>query len=246
MPDPNQMTDAELQTAIEQQSTTATGDPVAPPPEPESYEYKTATGQVYKGKTKDEVIAAVLKAQENATLHIKEQHDKIKDMEAKLQTQVQPATPVNGGFQKKRYYELLEEDPLQAQDYLDGFRPQYGRVMGAVEKFEYGLQAQEFIRRVPEFEDSQENATALFTRLKMENRPFTADNMQLVYHTLQSEGVIKNAPAEPPRPATPNPPPVMGGASGQASELANIDAEVSGMTDAQFEDYLRKKGIPIV
>jgi hypothetical protein len=245
----DEMTDVELQTAIDQQSTTATGAPATPTPPvdpPEGYEFKTATGQVYKGKTKDEVIAQMIKAQENATIHIKQQHDRLKDFEARA-IQAPVAAPVNGGFQKAEYFKLLEEDPLKAQDYLDSYRPMVSRVLSTVDKMEYGFQAQEFLRAVPDYEDLPENADRIRTRLAAEQKPLTADNMRLAYYSLLGEGVIKkNAQAAEQNPG-PRVPPVLGGAgAGPTDEIGNIESETANMDDKQFAEYLRKKGVQFV
>lgn len=100
----------------------ATQEPPAPPKPEQVYEFKTSTGQVFRGKNYTEVINELIKSVENGTSTIADLNKKIKEIPPPQSTPTPQATPAKPSFDQNRYFELLANDPIGAQDYLDEIR----------------------------------------------------------------------------------------------------------------------------
>jgi hypothetical protein len=238
---PEQMNTDELLAAIEKESITATGAPVveAPPPE---IEVKLATGQVYKGKDYAEVVDKLKAAQEHASIAIRDREAQLKQLREQLSTMPQPTSqPASDKFDKAHYYKLLEDNPIEAQDYIDGYRPNAKQAYETVTRVNRMMEVNQFLQMAKDYPNTDENAQLLEAKVSAMGRPMTSDNMFIAYHTLRNEGAIKPIETEQASYKPPTPPPPLGGTGAQSTP--DLIAQVDRMTDAELESLLRKKGL---
>jgi len=245
MADENQMTDAELQKAIDDQ--TKTGDePQAEAKEtPQEYEIKLATGQVYKGATRDEAEEKLRVSQEEATRTIRDRENQIRTLTAeKLASQQPKQESKDGKFEMEKYHNLLATDPLQAAYYLDSFRPEYRDAIATVETVKRANAAGTFMRRNPDYVDTPENSALLAERLQQEEGNWSnPDHMERAFYGLIRDGKMKRE-VEPEKPAKPTPPPRLGGVSPATKEIPD-DSELYAMDDKTFNDFMTKRGVAL-
>lgn len=242
-----EMTDAELQKAIDAETKNATETPApAATPDPQEYEIKLATGQVYKGATRDEAEQKLRFAQEEATKAIRDREQQIRTLMAEKLASQQPKPSGDAQFETAKYHELLASDPLKAAYYLDSFRPEYKDAIATVETVKRANAAGTFMRRNPEYVDTPENSTLLAEKMQLDGGDWgNPDHMERAYYGLIREGKIKReAEPEPAKAAQPTPPPRLGGASPASKDIPD-DHELYEMTDDQFAEFMSKRGIPV-
>lgn len=155
----------------------------------------------------------------------------------------------DGEFDKNHYYKLLNEDPIQADVYLD--KHKYG-VEDPVQRFnEVATKTDElyqqyltaaFWQRHQDFPGGSEAAQKMTERVAELTRsgiPLTHDTMDLAYQRLVSEGTIKPAKVEPEQTERPNP--SLGG--GASPENVLDDDKLMRMSEEEFRAYARKQGL---
>jgi hypothetical protein len=216
-------------------------------PEPQMLEFKTVTGQVYKGRTEREVIDQLVKAQEHAsmTIHQMREERRLADAQMASQRAAQqvPASIESGDLvDKPKFYKMLEEAPGQGIRYAVMQIPEIKEAFQALQQLKQGQELTTFLNNCSDFPATDQSAiSAMRDRLQQEGRAPTADNLELVYARLSREGVIKpvpKAPAQEPRHA---PAPVLGGmSSGQSPDPF---AELERMSSADMEKLYRRKGL---
>lgn len=241
MPDENKPeTYEELDAAI---TAAVGGTPdAAPPAEPQMLEVKLATGQVYKGKTEKEVIDQLVKAQEHASMTIHEKDQQLKQVLSQMSTQRSAPATENAGFDQAKYFKLMEQNALEAADYLDSFRPKVREAYQSVQQLKQGGELTAFLNTCQDFPSTDPSAiSAMKARMNAEGREPTADNLELVYGRLTREGVIKPAPKQSSSEQIPAPAPVLGGHS--ASSAPDPFAELERMSMAELEKVYRRKGL---
>lgn len=266
---PETLTDEQIRERLEAEAGGTAGNPETPPApaEPEGVEYKTETGQVYKGKDWEEVAQKIASAQEHASRTIREQKDERDALMAELQRRqnekVEVPAPKKSDFDKIKYYETWQNDPLAAEaeaikqvlaqlfevDSFDELRKGY--------EFSYqkslGLQQNEelwkFHAAHPEFSGSAEDATAI-TEWVQENNPeydpskgkfLTARDLEYAYYKLIDEGKIRPAEEPPPDQQREQAPPSLTGSAGQGGKNPLENPE--RLSDEELEKLARKMGV---
>jgi hypothetical protein len=86
-----------------------------------------AGNQVFEAETPEELQTKFQEAQTHATAKIREQAQElqtVKERLAALESRRTATTPANGGngFSRDKYFQLLYQDPIAAQDYVLGHR----------------------------------------------------------------------------------------------------------------------------
>jgi hypothetical protein len=238
----------DLSKAIDAASVTAEGKPVTAAEAPKEFSVTTETGQVYKGKTQEEVLQQLVKAQTHATKTIAQQKRDMEELQAKLAAQVQaPTKPaVVAGQrmtqeQKKQYYELLESDPVEASMYLDSFRQDYQFIYNTAQYVELARQTSQFETTHPEFPNNDPTAVeALQGRMK--DKPWNYENLVVAADSLYRDGTIKPAQSrsEEVTLTTPAPAPVLGGSG--ASPSFDVVDQFAKLPLDQMEKLAREKG----
>jgi hypothetical protein len=242
-----EMTDAELQKAIDAETKNANESVAVPAAdEPKEYEIKLATGQVYKGKDRDEAEQKLRHAQEEATSAIRDRENQIRTLMAeKLAAQQPKPNGDSGKFEIEKYHQLLATEPMAAKKYMDSFDPDYQEAMQLIGEQKVAKAAGIFMRRNPEFQDTPENNNLVIERIKEEGGNWTnPDHIEHAYYGLRREGKIKTAEAEPEKAPKATPPPRLGGASPAAKDIPDDD-ELYGMDDKAFDDFMRKRGLAL-
>lgn len=181
---------------------------VAPQQQPEPLErdftVQLDTGQVYRGKTKDELIQELKKAQEHSSRRI---HELSK----------QPATPQqaqqavqNPTFDQQKYYQMLAENPVGANSYLLQFTPEAQQLreqMEQISQFNTVMQEQaavnQFKAETADFPVDSDTANKFEDVWKQYNLPITTANLKLVHAYCLRENVYKPYQAQPQSPLVP-------------------------------------------
>jgi hypothetical protein len=221
-------------------------------------ELKLENGNIIKAENSDEALKIAAKMIEDNSKAYRETKSKLDDMATQMATLQQrvdtppPAANTNG-FSKDRYYQLLNEDPLNAQNYVDAYRfgindPQqvpgfFTNMYQSVTNLEQQALASVFLMRHPEFPQDDEPSkqfTQRFSQLVNGGHPPTVDTMELTWKQLTESGAVK--PLEIQEEEQEFLPPSMGGGGGAAisdSEAARADQ----MSDKDLEALLRSKGL---
>lgn len=224
----------------------------------EGYELKLATGEVYKGANLEEAARKLAEGKEQASRTIEnlgEQVERLKQerdaLRQRTQEQARPATPGNG-FDKMTYYQLLETDPMQAQNYMDAYRfgypdpnlvPQVHRqILNVAQEVTYERSLRDFYTENPDFPGGKEASTAVAERMEELGLPITTDNLGRAYRQLVREGTIKpvaeqeEEPVSRGRGAPPTP-----GTSDNQGWMSDVDLD--SLTTEQLTALARKKGL---
>ena len=234
------------------------GTPVNP-----GFEFKLADGSVVKAENVEEAFKTVAKMKEDTSAALKEERTKREEMEQRmnqLQAEVQarntPSAHEDGKFDKDRYFRLVGEDPMMAQNYLDAYRLGIGspeQVPGyfqnafrSLSNLEQNTLAASFVNTHPEFPGGTEEAEILTKealRLQQAGHPMNMDTLDIAWRNCVEQELIKPVEA-PHEQEEPNPSLTGGGAGTVDAEASRIEADVmSGkMSMSDFEKYLRSKG----
>jgi len=231
-------------------------------PAPTGFEYKLADGTVVKAENIEEAFKTVAKMKEDTAAALRAEREsreqmqgQIDQMRADLQRQAHP--PDTGKFDRNHYYQLVGEDPIAAQNYLDAWRfgipdpqqvPEYfGRMSNTVTQLEQQTLAANFINLHPDFPATGENAQILtkeVMRLREAGHPVNMDTLDLAWRNCQSNDTIQPM-EEPEKEEQPNPSLGGGGSASLDAETIRVgeDAMSGKMSMADFEKFLNSKGM---
>lgn len=231
---------------------------VADAAKPKELEVKLSTGQVFKGATPEEVISKIASAQEQASTTIRDREEQIRQLNEQLaQRQATQAQPISadGTFDKKKYWELMDQNPVEAQNYLDSVRlqipqeqvvPAYQYAYTVSQRVADQMEVARFHQTFPDFPGGDQNADLLLRECEARGRATNnADMLGVTFMELQREGKITpsasaNTTATQQRET---PPPMLGGGGGQdVITDANIEQKMWQMTDEQLEQLAVKLG----
>ncbi len=166
--------------------------------EPEVLEIESGTGQVFKG-TKDEIIEQMKNSVANGSRTIREQKERERQMSQEIENLKKPAATSNG-YDKKKYFEMLAEDPKAAADYIDEYR--YGmpssevkarldRSQSVAERIQLQNEYDAFAASIPRGSLDTEDATKIHNYMEQNRFPVSAVNLKLAYYELRESGQIK-------------------------------------------------------
>lgn len=204
-------------------------------------EVKLATGQVYRGRNHEEVLNAVVRAQEEATATIRDRERQIRELQQQQGAAAPVTLPANhqaGGFDAAHYYETLASNPIAAMDYLDAYR--YGIAPESVQPVMQetirtsrdvrdNIAIRDFQINNPDWPGGKESSDMLLEAIQREGRPMSADDLELVYRRLVREGRLQPGSPHPGRQETTRgaaaPPNVSGSEQGQGVDwMAELDS----------------------
>lgn len=259
---PTQLSDEQLKQQLEG------GGAQAPPEQPTGpIEYRTETGQVYKGNSWEEVAQEIAKAQEHASRTIREQREEREQLLAELRErearEVKTPSASPKEFDKVKFYNTWGVDPYAAEkevikqvlaeefgvesfdELRQGYQFAYQKSLGLHQNEELF----KFFAAHPEYTGSEEDA-AKMTEWIEKNYDFdpskqkfvTADQFEYAYYKLIEEGRI--APPEPAEAASrtrPEAPPTLDGSAppGMQDKIANADT----LPDKELESLMRSLGM---
>lgn len=261
MPDAEtQLTDEQLKEQLEKGEET-------PASKPEAIEFKTETGQVYKGKDWEEIAQQIARSQEHATRTIKEQRDEREYLMQQIRER-QQETPLEKkqakSFDKVKFYETWGTDPLEAEreiirrvvaeefgvesfdEIKDSFQFAYNKTLGIHQNEELF----KFFGEHPEYQGTPEEAEKITNWLDKNGyqvdpsrRKFiTARDFEYAYYKLIEQGEIKVPEQQEEQIVRPSaPPPTLSGTGGGTGP--SIEEKAKNMSDKELEEFLRKQGI---
>ena len=220
-------------------------------------ELKLENGNVIKAENADEALKVAAKMIEDNSKAYRETKASLDQMQAQmgtLQAQIEAAKPREvpaNGFDKERYYKLLSDDPVTANDYW--FEHRFGRKPEDVAQdfqqldqritaFEGQSLAAGFVNQHPEFPQDADSAITFTERMSIltrEGHPANLNTMELAWAQLTKEGRIK--PLEEEKDDREQLPPSLGGtnSSMSPSELQKVET----MSDKELAALLKSKGM---
>jgi hypothetical protein len=228
-------------------------------PQPtQGIELSLKDGTVIKASSVEEALKTAVKMYEDTKEWAKGQIDDTRTQLEQVRAEQQRLTeasrpkPQPGEFNKDAYYKLLNEDPVNAQNYLDAYRfglqrpdevPQhFQRMEQRINSFEQQALAAAFLQQHDDFPQTADAAQTLTGRLEAlynQGYPATVDTLNMAWGQLTNEGRIK--PIET-RPEPEEELPVSPGGGSSDISTAEMNKFESMSTD-QMEKYLREKGV---
>lgn len=219
------------------------------PTEPEEYEIRLDTGEVFKGKDKDEVLQKLAKAKADATAAIRDRERQIRELK---ELKSQPKAEVGSEFNKDEYYNLFAQDPMAAFDYAMSYKlgvppedvgPALRYAYTTTQVVNAQMENAAFRMKYPDAPLGDEFANIMVERMNELGRDWTAQNLGATYLELVHEGKIK--PEKKSKESDNTPPAVIPSLGSTSSRSAEDDemSKVEGMSTAELEKYLRAKGM---
>lgn len=220
-------------------------------------ELKLENGNVIKAENADEALKVAAKMIEDNSKAYRETKASLDQMQAQmgtLQAQIEAAKPKEvstNGFDKDRYYKLLSDDPVTANDYW--FEHRFGRKPDEVAQdfqqldqritaFEGQSLAAGFVNQHPEFPQDAESAKTFTERMAVltkEGHPANLTTMNMAWQQLVSENRIK--PLEEEKDDRESLPPSLGGTNSSISPSELQKAE--SLSNKELEALLKSKGM---
>ena len=173
-------------------------------------ELKLDNGMVIKGENAEEALKSAAKIIEDNVKYSRETKAQLEQLQQQFNTvqqQVQAQKPKpesSNGFAKDKYYQLLNEDPLEAQNYLDAYRfgisdpdqvPQrFNQMYEKISQLDGANLAASFANAHPEFPSDTESANKLTERVRILNgmgHPADVHTLDLAWQQLLTEGTVK-------------------------------------------------------
>lgn len=234
---------------------------------PKEVEYKTETGQVFKGKDWEEIAQKMAQSVESGTRTIKEQRDReqylLQQMQERQNQQVETKPKGNQKFDKLKYYQTWQEDPFEAErevirqilaeefgaDDFEQVKRGYSFSYQKAQELHQNAELAKFWAAHPEYQGSEDESGKLAKYL-MDNgyemapergKFIEAKDIEYAWYKLIESGEVSPKEPEETRPARPQAPPSLGG-SGQ-SALPSVAEKVNQMSDKDLEAFLRQKGM---
>ena len=215
-------------------------------------QFTLGDGTVVKAANWEEAFQKVAEMKTNTAAALRDRESQIETLRA-----AQQAPPPNlpkttsDGFDQKAYWELMNANPVAAQNYLDSFRlgvdnpnnvPLLFNEMRNVSVFSAdNFEIQSFMQRNPDFPGTDEAADLIINRLASRNAPLTADNLEYEYLKGVRDGAIEPLGDEAPRAFVP--PNLQGSSlSREESSILNQLRDPNQVPDDKLDEFMRKIG----
>lgn len=230
-------------------------EPEKPKPQPKSatqtFEYKASDGTTYTAESNEELFRKVTGALDQTKAALKDREWKLHEFKA--QKPPDPA-PKKEEFDKQKYYALVDEDPLKAQEYLDKHReqPEWAKTAAEVANTvktqqQYGREAVAFYatpagQQYAQIETPELN-TKILEYMKENGMSYSADNLERAFYRLKEAGELKMPEAPKPRPKAPPASP-----QGDGADTPTLDKDLSElyrMPKEKLAEYLQSKGLTV-
>lgn len=218
-----------------------------------------AGDEVFTAENHEELSKKLAEAKGNATRKIAEQQSQISEYESNAHAvQQQPAAVVKDGeFDRTKYFNMLYENPLQAQEYalkfvLGGRDPkefvsEYDQIReGALLGRQNAINAQ-FVHNHPELlqvtpADDLENAKTIDSIIKANGWSYTLNNLEAAYAVAKVQSKLKLPEAQQQQQQEPIVPVTAGRPAAQQTSAEQQEAEFLRTGDiAKVRDYLENK-----
>lgn len=213
-------------------------------------------GTVVKAANWQEAFEKVAEMKTNTSQALRDREEQIRQRDALLEqhrTAPEPGkNPVVSSpgdkFDQKHYWELMNNDPQEGQDYIDSFRfgvrqdqvrPLIGEIYQVSQHSADNFEVQSFNSRNPDFPGTDEASDYILKKLVEENRPLTAENMEYVYLRAVRDGEITPLGEESQSPFIP---PNLHGTSLSQND-AGVLEQIKNLPDDQLDAYYKKLGL---
>lgn len=210
-------------------------------------------GTVVKATNWEEAFHKAAEMKVNTATALRDREKQIQDMLAQHSKAPEPgANPVVASpgdkFDQKHYWELMNNDPQQAQDYIDAFRfgvrpdqvrPLFGEIYNVSQHSADSFEIQTFNSRNPDFPGTDEASDYILKKLTDEKRPLTAENMEYIYLRGVRDGEIMPLGEETQKAFIP---PNLGGASLSQSDASLLE-QVKNTPDDKLDDLYARMGL---
>jgi hypothetical protein len=248
--DPNLQSAEEIAAQLAAAAAPAAPQSAEPPQLQKEYVVETSTGQVFRGKTQQEVIDKLKASVENGTATIKQLKDAQKAAPA-------PTAPVEEKFDQNTYLQMLGEDGAKAAAYALQFTPEaveLRRQVAEITEFNQSARAQaqinEFKANTPDlplddastksFEETWNQWDAEFRQETGKGLPITASNLKKVHSYCIANKIYAPAAQAPTvqlgAAALPNP--TLNGQGSPSAAAAPVN--VNAMSTNDLEAYIRQ------
>jgi hypothetical protein len=215
-------------------------------------EFKLGDGTVVKAANWQEAFEKVAEMKSNTAAALRDREAQIETLRQQQQAPPPYVPPPNTGFDQKAYWQLMNADPVAAQNYLDSFRlgvdnpanvPLLFNEMRNVSTFSAdNFEIQSFMQKNPDFPGTDEAADYLINRLASRNAPLTADGLEYEYLKGVRDGVIEPLGEEVSRPFIP--PNLPASSLGRDEQnILNQLRDPNQVPDDKLDEFARRIGI---
>jgi hypothetical protein len=220
---------------------------------PTEFKIELPTGEVFKGKSWEEVANAAAKAKLDTTTAYKTEKERREALEAQVAAAVTPAPqPANGnGFDAAKYWTMINEGKLlDAEKYKLGalfeLEPEmvvstFRETVRKTDEVYDTIEIEKFKSTHPDFPGGEEASAAVMGRVKEYGGTWDAKVLHRAYKDLVEEGRVKPLQLEDAAQQAFNAPPVLDGGSSGGQGDALLD-QFQNLTTDQMEQVLRKAG----
>lgn len=224
-------------------------------------EFELEDGSKVKAATIEEAFKIVAKMKTDTSAALRTEKQERENLAAQLaaqQTEIQrlrTPPPTNGnGFSSEKYWQMMNQDPMAAQDYLDAHRfgiedpsqvrQTFTSLRSEVSDIKQQALAGQFLAQHAEDFPADKVAAAKLRehteRLTNSGYPFTLETLNLAYAQAIQAGDIKPNEKEEEREEPPAPPANLGAGAGTLpSDVQNAE----NLDDKALEALLREKGL---
>jgi hypothetical protein len=214
-------------------------------------EFKLGDGTVVKAANWEEAFNKVAEMKVNTAAAVRDREEQIRQLKEQPPATTTAAPPTNAnGFDQKAYWELMNADPLAAQNYLDAFRfgvdnpahvPQLFNEMRNVSVHSADtMELNTFMQRNPDYPGTEEAANLLIEQLAARNAPLTADALEYEYLKAVRDGKIEPLGEEIQRPFAP---PNLGTGASLSRNDQNLLEQIAQVPDDKLDEFYRKAGL---
>ena len=184
-------------------------------------EFTLGDGTVVKATSWEEAFQKVSEMKVNTATALRDRERQIEELRQAPPAAPEPIAP-SAGFDQKHYWELMNADPIKAQEYMDatrfGVQPDqvgglYREVFNASQYSADTFEINQFMQANPDFPGTEEASDVILNTLQAEGRPINRENLEYVYLRSVRDGKITPAGDEAPTPWTP--PALQGGGTQQ-------------------------------
>lgn len=215
---------------------------------------KLSTGEEFAN------LETLKKAKVDTSEALRDRERQIKELQAALEKNQPPVSDKKNGFDKVRFWQLMDEDPIMATNYAISFgwfggeikpeevQGEVIRIKSVVDYVEDMGQVQSFLTRHPEYPGG-EAGEMVFEAIKKSGEQWNANTIERHYLVLKDEGKIKPLTDDQMKeqglaPSRLTAPPSLpaGGGTGDTSLDAQI-AAAEGLSKKDFDALLVQTGL---
>lgn len=210
-------------------------------------EFTLGDGTVVKATSWEEAFQKVADMKVNTATALRDRERQIEELRQAPAPVVEVPKP-GTGFDQKHYWELMNADPIAADNYKDAFKfgvqPDqvaglYREVFNASQYSADNFEINQFLQNNPDFPGTKEATDIVVDTCGKENRPLTKENLEYVYLRSVRDGLIEPAGEEAPTPWAP--PSLRGGGGTQGQE--DVMKMIANTPDDKLDEVYRRLGL---